>query len=741
MKLKRILISVLSLLMLASVALFAACKSEQEGELVEISYLSGLPASVWVDKTPDCSSLKIYAVYDNGTSKEIIYDAKTFTVTVDTTAVNPEAKVVIAYGGKECKTTVSVIEYQIAGVDIPSFAAKYNGTTAENSSSTFIDKTQGYVVGNVNPFYFSPVVIGYDENDEQIKEYSVAINADVYFYRNDEEVVIDNPSDYYTLDGETAAFSFTSAAADKTFLIRVCPQSLTEAQLEEKDKYSIDFKVTVKDKFYNVYNALDLLAFDNRVEANRDVDKTFGQAIYDFRAEKGMDNESVKGLKGLAVHGDITLTKDDFPADYFWQESELSGVSELNKSIVVGSLKDSRYIGDRSQNTYLMYRDLGKNGEFSIEGNYFTVDASGIPYIAIEKETDASDEIHTESVISHTKLFYVLGDSHTDETEYTEQANFNNLSFIGNLNRNEADYSGGLICLESNGAKTNIYNNIANSWYITTFSSQNATGHGVTVEKSIYEDDYNCIFYVWGGILNVKDSIVRRAGGPVVIADHVGNEPDDEGGRVGGSGGWIPVLTFDDYTSANMYSHVTGQESWFQQMKANKESETIALLLEGITQISSNFSHSYINKVTENGTEKTLMNLLVIFKDSGSTSFTTLCEYSFSGKATLGTHSLDYENSNVKDALADDTIKGYGIPLIYSKSSETITGMGMVGSSTMYYALKDSKMEPVSSAYELPILTNATQGQGFGSFLNLFYRPAGKNGALGLIFGDFSAEA
>lgn len=702
-------------------------------KLDSISYLSGMPDVLFIDETPDYSSLKITAAYDNDTSEEIAYNADTFAVTVDTSVVNPYAEATITYGGKQCKTSISVIKYDIFSVTLPDFATTFNGISATDSKARFIDKTKGYIVGNANPFVFSPSITYWSETveDDLIKASKVAINADVYFYQNDEEVVIKNPSDYYTLDGENAAFSFTSAAADKTFLIRVYPQSLTSYQIaEELDEYNVSFKFTVKDKYYNVYNALDLLVFDNRKEVNSaDED---GAPIYNFRAEKGINNDSITGLKGMALHSTITLTDADFPADYFWQESELTGLSNAElKAKIKGSLKD---------NTYMLYRNLGQNGKFAFEGNYFTIDASKLSKVVIQKVSEPN--IATNKVVAHSKLFYVLGQSDRDETDYTEEMAFNNISFIGNLNRNEADYSGGLICLEANAAKTDIYNNIANSWYITTFSSTNSTGHGVTVEKSIYEDDYNCIFYVWGGILNVKDSIVRRAGGPVVIADHVDNEPKEPGkecGRVGGKGGWIPVLNFDEYTSANMYSHVTGLESWFQQMNATTTAEYLKdNLLTGISSISSNLGHSYINKVTE---DKTLMNILVIFKDSGSESFDTLCEHSFSGKATLGMYSLDYENSNVQNAFADENIKNYGIPLIYSKSSETITGMGIVETTTMYYALNNSKMEMVTDVKDLPIITGTSQEQGFGTFLNVFYRPAGKDGALGLIFGDFSAEA
>lgn len=727
MKLKRILISVLSLLMLTSVALFASCKSDQDATLVEISYLSGMPGSVWVNKTPDYSSLKINAVYDDETSKEIVYDAKSFTVTVDTSEVNSGAEVVITYGGKECKTTISVIEYEIAGVELPEFAASYNGVVAPNSAAKFMDKEQGYIVGNANPFYFNPKVTYYDEDDVQYRNSEVAVNAEVYFYQNDEEVAIDNPSDYYTLNNETAAFTFTSAAKDKTFLIRVYPQSLTSYQIEEElEDYTVSFKFTVKDKYYNVYNAVDLLVFDNRKETGiKD-----GDAVYNFRAEKGLNNAAITGLEGMALHNTISITDSDFPKEYFWQESELTGLTAEQKTKIKGSLKDK---------TFMLYRNLGQTGKFTVEGNYFTINANGISKIVIQGADNPN--IKTDEVVAHSKLFYVFGQSNRDETNYTEEAAFNNLSLIGNLNRSESEYSGGLIFMEAIAAKTHIYNNIANSWYITTFSSRNSTGHGVTVEKSIYEDDYNSIFYVWGGILDVKESEIHGAGGPVVIADHVENKPDQitKAGRVGDKGGWPAVLNFDQYTSEHVYSHITGAESWFKQMGASETADLIKnTLLAGINQMSSTLGHTYTKKVTENGTEKTLMNIIAIFKDSGSENFSSLCEYPGSGKATFGTHTFDYENSAVKTALEDNVIKDNGVPLFYGKSPETITGIVPSGESDLYFALKNSKMEQVTNRSELPILTNHAQEQGFGDFLNVFYRPSGKAGALGLVFGDFN---
>lgn len=720
MKLKRILISALSLLMLTSVALFAACKSEQEAELVEISYLSGMPEYVWVNKTLDYSSLKINAVYDDETSKEIVYDAESFTVTVDTSVVNSSAEVTITYGGKECKTTISVIEYEIAGVELPEFAATYNGVVAPNSAAKFMDKTQGYIVGNANPFYFNPIVTYYDEDDEQYRDSKVAVNADVYFYQNDEEVTIDNPSDYYTLNGDTAAFSFTSAAADKTFLIRVYPQSLTEAQLEEKANYSVDFSFTVKDKYYNVYNAVDLLVFDNRKEMNST--ESDGTAMYNFRAEKGLDNNAITGLEGIALHNNISLSDSDFPKEYFWQESELTVLTPEQKAEIKGSLKDK---------TYMLYRDLGENGKFTFEGNYFTINTNQISKVRIEKISNPG--VAADKVVARSKLFYVLGKSATDETDYTEEASFNNMSLIGNLNRSESEYSGGLIFMEANAAKTNIYNNIANSWYITTFSTKNSTGHGVTVEKSIYEDDYNSIFYVWGGFLDIKESIIRRAGGPLIIADHGSVSNSESVGRKDGKGGWPAVLNFDEYTSEHMYSYVTGQESWFVQMGSTSIAAQAAGMLGALNAFAP--THPYVKTETgEGGKDKTLINAIAIYKDPGTYSFSDIGKYAMSGKATFGTHTFDFDDPIVKQILGNETVKDAGLPLFYGTSSQYITGINPTSEPISFYGLiATGGFAPYSDPSQLPVV----QGQGIGSFLNMFLRPnKGSNGALGVIFGD-----
>lgn len=720
MKLKRILISALSLLMLTSVALFAACKSEQEAKLVEISYLSGMPEYVWVNKTLDYSSLKINAVYDDETSKEIVYDAESFTVTVDTSVVNSSAEVAITYGGKECKTTISVIEYEIAGVELPEFAATYNGVVAPNSAAKFMDKTQGYIVGNANPFYFNPNVTYYDEDDEQYSDAKVAVNADVYFYQNDEEVAIDNPSDYYTLNSETAAFNFTSAAEDKTFLIRVYPQSLTEAQLENKANYSVDFTFTVKDKYYNVYNAVDLLVFDNRKEVNST--ESDGTAMYNFRAEKGLDNNAITGLEGIALHNNISLSDSDFPKEYFWQESELTGLTAEQKAEIKGSLKD---------NTMMLFRDLGQNGKFTFEGNYFTINADEISMVRIEKIS--KPDVAPNMVIVHSKLFYVFGQSAVDETNYTEEAAFNNISFIGNLNRSESDYSGGLICMGAQGAKTHIYNNIANSWYITTFSTKNSTDHGVTVEKTIYEDDYNSIFYVWGGFLDIKESIIRRAGGPLIIADHGDVKYSTSTGRKDGKGGWPAVLNFDEYTSEHMYSYVTGQESWFVQMGATSISAQAAGMLGALNAFAP--THPYVKTETgEGGTPKTLINAIAVYKDPGTYSYDTIGQYATSGKATFGSHTFDFDDPIVKQILGNETVKAAGLPLFYGTSSQYITGINPTSDPISYYGLTATGgFAPYSDPRKLPVV----QGQGIGSFLNMFLRPnKGSAGALGVIFGD-----
>ncbi|MDY4675744.1 MAG: hypothetical protein SO373_01160, partial [Candidatus Borkfalkiaceae bacterium] len=76
---KKVAILLLAVVSVLSLCAFAACGVSKEAKVTGITYLSGMPEEVTVNRTPDYSALKIKATYDDNTEKEIAYNATDFT--------------------------------------------------------------------------------------------------------------------------------------------------------------------------------------------------------------------------------------------------------------------------------------------------------------------------------------------------------------------------------------------------------------------------------------------------------------------------------------------------------------------------------------------------------------------------------------------------------------------------------------------------------------------------------------
>lgn len=720
---KKIAAILLAMLSVLSLCAFVGCGVSQ-AKITGITYLSGMPETVSVKQTPDYSSLKIKVTYDDDTEKEVAYNAADFTVEFDNTVEAENVKVTIKYKGFTCETTVNVENhYEMEIVELPAFATAYLSV----KDTDFKDKTAPYYVGNVNEFLFVPAVTAFDADDNMVrfdKSGDLEFVSEVSLVVNGAEQAIDNPAKYYAYDGQKSSFIFTADAADKTFRISVRPAELTEKQLENVGKYTVSFNVTVKDGYYNVYNADELTVMENRFETNTGDSYDHGKAMNEFRKSKGITVD-VNAVKGLAIQANITVTTENLPAEYFWTESEVAGKN------IVGSLKDY---------TYMYYRNLGSNGTFAIEGNYFTLNAESLPKILAEgssAEVKPSDEI-----IAHAKMFYVLGQAQQNGSSDTEAFEMNNFNMLGNINRTDGDTSGegkdfksgGLILIESNGAKTDINNCIAKCWYITAFSSHTSEGHQVTVNKCIFEDDYNSIFYLWGGIIEVKESTTARAGGPVFIADHTHFDSTDSGRD--GKGGWTSDIIVDE--KSEVYSYVSGQEGWFKQLKATGYASQIVAM----DQLFNLGGMSYVTAQDKSN----VINLIAIYKAGSVESADELFENATKGHGKFGKNEFNMDGGYI-DAFMNTSIGGgatiatSGMPVFYGSNMTTLMAFNPLDADvatkgyplTVALALAE-KGGMVTSADEYKALPMFSDN---GGYVNMLFGAPGKSGKLGLVLGDF----
>ncbi len=728
---KKVAVFLLAVVSVLSLCAFAACGETKEAKVTGITYVSGMPEEVTVNRTPDYSALKIKASYDDNTEKEITYNAKDFTVEFDNKTIAENVKVKITYKGFTCETTVNVTnKYFVGLVEQPEFVTAYKSV----SNSDFKDKTAPYYVGNYNEFLFVPVVTMVNATNDiyEVKESGeLEFAAEVLLVDGDATSTIENAADYYTYDGERSAFKFTAAADGKTFRISARPVDLNETQMANVKRYTVTFDVTVKDGYYNVYNAVDLLVMENRVEKGNN--SSDAQAMSAFKKAKGIDFNT-NDVKGIALQANVELTQKDLPAEYFWTAEEVGSYTKF-----IGSLKDS---------VYMIRRELGKDGQFAIEGNYFTLNTETMPKVLVESNTKFDK--NANEVIAHSKLFFVAGGSQHNDTTNTESFAINNINCLGNINRTDGDttgegenfQSGGLIFMEVNGAKVDLNNCIAKCWYITAFSSQTSENHFLTVNKCIFVDDYNSIFYLWGGIIEIKESDTYGAGGPVFIADHVYYDRPNEGRT--GSGGWISDIRIDE--SSNVYSYVTGQEGWFKQMNATNLAGQITAFDDGLFN-----KAGYSFRKTIDG--KRLMNIVAIYKPYYTYSVEELFNDSISGKGKFGKNEFTLNGGYIDTFLSTPintsggTVGNSGMTIFYGAAQTSLIAYNPNPQAQQEVPFVVSFERAMTGGASNAIVTSMEQLKALsimndnGGYLNALIGYPGKSGKIGVVFGDYGKVA
>ncbi len=741
MNFKKVLILILTVLTVTSLGLFVAChngddnssnSSSPSGEvtLSKIEYVSGIPEVLVRGTTPDYTELKIKATYSDNHTEEIAYNQADFNVTVDTRVKAESVPVTIVYKEKTATTNVKV-DFEIAAVGQPEFVINYDKNVGEDS--IFKDNTKEYVVGASNAFYYVPVVTVLDSDVNPYtfdKSGDFEIVAKVYKKVGGVYTLLQNPESEVEIDTVNASFKFAPAAIGNSYKLVVRPAEVTAEQLAEEDgDYEKEFSFRVAD-LYNVYSAAELLLWDNR--SADDADKKVaaaGLAVKTFRESKGVTIDP-NSIKGLALHCDLSLGKDDIAPEFIYDETrdsaDFAGLSAEKKAILNGSLKDEKD---------LLVRKFDETGTFVLEGNYHTVSAEKLPLV-VRGADDKEFKDDPKSVVSHTVLLTVEGKSKQESDNFTEYGALNNVNFIGNLNRQDDVWSGGCILFDACAAKTDIYNVVASRWYSTVFADTNTEARHVVLNKVDFKDNYNCIIYLWGGIITIKESTIKGAGGPVIIGTHASVASTEKGRD--GKGGWIAKIYVD--SASELESTVTGQEGWFAEMGAQSAAAQIIAMDGLFTPFNRTFTTGS-KSVTEDGKEQTLktINLVAIFREDGAYGLTF---GKIGGYAKIGdgdnAHVFDYDNQDTAGVL--DAFKGKGAPVIQSSLSGIIAYMGNDSNSIPQIAepLKTGAaaidfMATVQDPSKYPQIFKDT------GYLNVFYGSQGSEGYLGILLGNYRA--
>ena len=576
------------------------------------------------------SNIKVIAKYDDGTEKEI--SGVSFqNISTNSTG---EQTLKANYEGFSCEISINVTPfagerpYYITAIKSPSFVSVFeeksnteneytNQIAADAASKTkgFVKTGDSYKVGNDNPFKFSPSIsvewFDYNKDPEDIHSYP--ISADVYKHNGTsyELISADDLADYATIDANLHTFKFGDDVTGK-FKIEVRPDfdviidededlSDGEQALNGNQFISIPFEFEVVDG-WNVYNAKELSIVDNSNDEGK---------WTDIKQAAGLVN---KTTNAVILHNDIDITTNDIPSVHIFSDTNTDGYQGADLEKVKGY-----FINEDGYDTLsLVYKRVIPNGgEFTIEGNYYTISAENLPLVN-NPEWEASDV----AVVCTALFGFIDNEAVTqdigaiDTTE--EDCYINNVSFMGNSKKAETTGPAGMCCYKTENVNFTMDNCLSQAWYIAHFFEGSSLGGGLKdlTDSSVQPthklincttfDSYNTIMYCQGARnVIIEDSFLIGAGGPVMICD----EETDEYDKTGGGKDIYNYPTNVKVKNSKLQSYIVGTESWFIWANAG----SIVANMQAMNLLLNTHNNSIVSKNTD-GVDA--INLIAVFKDS-----------------------------------------------------------------------------------------------------------------------------
>lgn len=597
-------------LMCSAVCLYACKGKDDKATLTDAT--TNLKEFYYITESIDWTDVKVTAKYSDKTTKTLtkgqfdipVEDANADTEWVlDTNGLKAETAgaltekeynltLYIVGTDKTYPFTITVDEneshaFEIGRFELPENIQTFNHNISTNANGFKVTQNAQYYVGDDNSFDITPVYDVYKigSNDD----YDINISLDVEVWEGNTKV---DSEVYSYADGK---IDFTEDAIGKTYTIKIKPKYFNQTRTGNIIQ-QISFDVAVKDG-YNAYNAYDLgmmsiapegVNYDNyrctdssraifyNPETSSYSEKKTHDIWQSFLTEKGY--EDISYIKNIFIHNDIEINKDNLPTDFFITSQESSD------GFATGKLRDWSFIY-----SHFMQDD------FTMEGNYFTIDASELP---VNGSLDKTVYTATSRVnkFGHSKLFNFLGMSvQTNNTVGSNQkvAYVKNVSTIGNTNGiiagNASDIvegqegvdaskdialaAGGIIMFQNAscsaeidniniyGAMIGLFTEMTDSATTyeagTTTASANAHLQTTTMTHANIANCFNSAIFSWGGEggIDITYSTFKNFGGPAIFI--TGRNDKEEGQQ------HIQHAdcTYDD--TVEIENWIGGGEAWF----------------------------------------------------------------------------------------------------------------------------------------------------------------------------------
>ena len=570
-------------------------------------------------ETLDTSTTEVVLTYKDKTTKEVTAADLSFS-NVDTATVGTK-KLTITYSKEnysfDVEITVVASEADVVSVIsleselVQEFIAKKNATG--NERIEFMNHDDYLYAGTENTFHFRIKATGVDLEGNRLtglKKVRTVVTVSVLKYSNWVVLSDEDVADYMTINTEDATFNFKDKATEEEAFRITVKAANPEAGMEEAN-VSFTAEVKVIDAF-NVYTAKELSAYDNSSAGMEDV--------LDWDAIKQEAGVAGKTINAVILQSDISVTRNDVPAEVFWNENSenFNSFSDAKKAALLGTTID--------RNGFGLYKRFIKDGEdFQFIGNFFTVDFSAFPKMVGEtKDASTLVDVEKETIItSHFCAFY--NRKFDKKKNFTEETtiNWKNVAFVGNggLSEDPVDSianSGGLLMMKVNHVNFKGYNTISNNFYIGYFFNYGDDAGEFEGEylvdncRGYYS--YQCLFYMYGAKHTIiRDSEFKHASGPAIIGDHVDANTSGDGGK----------MTRIDVINSTIESKVTTASPWLINYGATdiitqiSQANTAVYAVENST-IGKSLSHG-TKDIDDGGTTKKyeVFDLIALLKRTG----------------------------------------------------------------------------------------------------------------------------
>ena len=566
---------------------------------------------------------------DDSTATFNVTEATDAGVVFNTDAINNAAvgeyNFTVSYKG--VTSAAVVIKYKAVDYEIIAVSAPGSITTLGTNKKYYLNGSYGYLVGDDNPFKYSLTLSAYNFNGEKVSITKYTSKSLVYLVEgetilNTTQTLLEGAelAKYVTVDEANNSFDFTDEAIGKKFMIATRPAyGITVETEAEYAEYTRTHTFEVVDG-YNVYNAKELHVMTNTDDIHDDATKL--EWTRSFLANAGIFVPEYE-IRSVVLHNDINITKNDIPAQYFETTGELIDYASI-------------YI-----------RDIAK-GDFTIHGNYFTINSYNIPSIKDNENNNKN---------SHSQLFRFENSAASTTFDYKEyDLRIENLYILDNdpnapLDSGSVRSRLGLIGIKIGHCETVLDNIVAERYYITIMQEYDNSELNIN-ESKLYNAWQNHIFLWSKNVLvdtdenpsanfsplkcNVTKSQITVCGGPVIISQTASPEQK----RQVNSGADIYI---DSESSVNTY--VTADSIWFTAMGASPYATQIIALDNVIKYYAGG---TFVTNKAPDGSEGEFLDLVAVTLPGGETMTEILGAADIDGTLTV--------NGKLVSSMDDDAM-------------------------------------------------------------------------------------